>query len=59
MPHFLHMRAHQRENEEVVLSIDLMRHHDDDGILSQRDILDELLEDVAPLPEPPPPTPRY
>jgi len=52
------MRAHQRENEEVVLSIDLMRHHDDDGILSQRDILDELLEDVAPLPEPPPPTPR-
>ena len=47
---YMHMLARQQPDGSTVVSIDLVRHHDEDGILPQRDILDELLADVEPLP---------
>lgn len=46
----MHMLARQQPDGSTVVSIDLVRHHDEDGILPQRDILDELLAGVEPLP---------
>ena len=57
MPQFLRMRVHDLANGERVLSIDLLTHHDVDGLVPQSDVIDELLEMPAPLPPPPPPPP--
>ena len=46
----MYMLAHQQPDGSRVLSVDLLRHHDEHGILPQCDILDELLADVEPLP---------
>jgi len=47
---YMYMLAHQQPDGSTVMSIDLLRHHDEHGILPQCDILDELLADVEPLP---------
>ena len=60
MASYVHMCAHQHPGGEVVLSMDLLRHHEE-GLAPQLDIIDELLADVNPFPEPsvstPPRTP--
>ena len=54
------MLAHIHPDGTKVLSFDIQRHHDEYGLVPQKDIIDELLEDVKPLPlaiaEPMPPT---
>ena len=43
------MIAHTCSNGGTVLSIDIQRHHDDDGVFGQFDVF-ELLKDVEPFP---------
>ena len=43
------MVSHVHPDGTRVLSFDIKRHHDECGVLYQRDILDELLEEVKPL----------
>ena len=45
----LFMIAHTCSNGGTVLSIDIQRHHDDDGVFGQFDVF-ELLKDVEPFP---------
>ena len=45
---FLYMLAHADIHGNYMLSFDIEKHHEEDGILEQRDEFDEYLADVQP-----------
>jgi len=53
MPSFLHMCVHEYPDGERVFSIDLLKHHDVDGLMPQTAEIDEVYELLA-MPTPPP-----
>ena len=48
-PNSLFLIVHTRPGGASVLSIDIERHHDADGVFDQHDIIDDLLRDVEPI----------